>query len=142
MKLYKSFLTLITIEQHIRNFVGVWELAFVAFGGLFFEFLTPFTLRGHNFFNSISFLTIFNALNTPIGGLQVYFEHQKNGGLPLDLSFFWMLKCCSCNSIVINEQLKDLIHMFCFQIPCYKLYKEGLLSYVFTLKYMCYFRMN
>jgi hypothetical protein len=41
-----------------------------------------------------------------------------------------------------NEQLKDLTHMFCFRIPCYKLYTKGLLSYVFTLKYMCYFRMN
>jgi hypothetical protein len=32
--------------------------------------------------------------------------------------------------------------MFCFQIPCYKLYKEGLLSYVLTLKYMCHFEMT
>jgi hypothetical protein len=44
----------------------------------------------------------------------------------------------SCNSIAIqiatNEQLKDLTYMFCFRIPCYKLYKKGLLSYVITLK--------
>ncbi len=32
--------------------------------------------------------------------------------------------------------------MFCFQIPCYKLYKKYLFSYVFTLKYMCHFGMN
>jgi hypothetical protein len=59
-----------TRKQHIRNFVGVWELAFVAFGGLFLKkFLTPFTLRGHNFLNYISFLTIFNALDASIGGV-------------------------------------------------------------------------
>jgi hypothetical protein len=32
--------------------------------------------------------------------------------------------------------------MFCLQIPRYKLYREGLFSYVFTLKYMCHFRMS
>jgi hypothetical protein len=31
-----------TIKQHTKKFVGVWELAFVAFGGLLFEFLTPY----------------------------------------------------------------------------------------------------
>ncbi len=41
-----------------------------------------------------------------------------------------------------KEQLKDLTHIFCFWIPCYKLYKEGVFSYVFTLKYMCHFEMN
>jgi hypothetical protein len=32
--------------------------------------------------------------------------------------------------------------MFCFRIPCYKLYKEGLFSYVFTLKQLCHFGMS
>jgi hypothetical protein len=32
--------------------------------------------------------------------------------------------------------------MFYLQIPCYKLYKENLFSYVLTLKYMCHFGMN
>ncbi len=32
--------------------------------------------------------------------------------------------------------------MFCFRIPCYKLYKEGLFSYVLTLKYLHHFGMN
>jgi hypothetical protein len=41
-----------------------------------------------------------------------------------------------------KEQLKDLTHMICFLIPCYKLYKEDLLFYVFTLKYMCHFGMS
>jgi hypothetical protein len=33
--------TLIVTKQHIRNFVGVWELVFVAFGGFFFGVLDP-----------------------------------------------------------------------------------------------------
>jgi hypothetical protein len=41
-----------------------------------------------------------------------------------------------------KEQLKDLTHMFCLQIPCYKLYKKGLFSYVFILKCTCHFGMN
>ncbi len=122
--------------------MGVWEPAFVTLVVYFFEFLTPSTLRGHNFFNSISFLTFFSALNMPIGGLQVLFRHQKQWIVPLGSGLFWTLKCYSCNSIIINEQLKDLTHMFCFQIPWYKLYKEGLLSYVLTLKYMCHFGMS
>ncbi len=40
----------------------------------FFEFLTPSTLGGCDFFNSIPFLTIFNVL-APIGGVQVLFGH-------------------------------------------------------------------
>jgi hypothetical protein len=32
--------------------------------------------------------------------------------------------------------------MFYFQNPCNKLYKEGLFSYVLTLKYMCHFGMS
>ncbi len=57
---------------------------------------------------------------------------------PLDMA------CLERLSVIIatNEQLKTLTHMFCIQIPCYKLYKEGLFSYVFTLKYMCHFGMN
>ncbi len=34
---------------------------------------------------------------------------------------------------------KTLTHMFCFLIPCYKLYKEGMFFYVLTLKYKCHF---
>ncbi len=45
-----------------------------------------------------------------------------------------MLKCYSYNSITTIEQLKDLTHMLCLQISCHKLYKEGLFSYVLTLK--------
>jgi len=62
--------------------VGVWELAFVTFGGLFFEFFDPFILKAHNFINSIPFFMMFCALNVPIGGIQVLFKHQKQWILP------------------------------------------------------------
>jgi hypothetical protein len=58
------------------------------------------------------------------------------------------LVCLECLSVIIatqfatTEQLKDLTHMLCFQIPCYKLYKEGLFFYVLTLKYMCHFGVS
>jgi hypothetical protein len=50
----------------------------------------------------------------------------------------------ACLSVIVatNEQLKDLTCMFCFQIPCYKLYKEGLFSYVLALKYRFHFGMS
>jgi hypothetical protein len=70
-------LNLIIIEQHKRNFVGAWELFFVTFGGFLLKKLTPYSLRGHNFLNSISFLMIFNAPHVPIGGVQVLFRHEK-----------------------------------------------------------------
>jgi hypothetical protein len=99
-------------------------------------------LRGHNVFNSFFFLMIFSALNTSIRRLQALFKQQKQWIAPLGFGPFWTLKCYSCNWIIINEHLKDLTHMLYFQIPCYKLYKVGLLSYVLTLKNMCHFRMN
>ncbi len=43
----------------------------------FFEFLTPSTLGGHNFFNSISFFTMFNVTNALLGKVQVLFKHNK-----------------------------------------------------------------
>jgi hypothetical protein len=74
----------------------------------------------------------------PIGGVQVLFKRQKQLSPPLGFGLPWMLKCSSCNPIATNEQLKDLTHMFCLRIPCYKLYEKGLIFYVFTLKYMCH----
>jgi hypothetical protein len=86
--------------------LGVWKPTFVVFGGLFFEFLTPSILRGHNFFNSISFFTIFSALDAPIGGVQVLFRRKKKWSPPLGFGLPLTFKCYSCNSIAINEQLK------------------------------------
>ncbi len=117
-------------------------MAFVTFSGLFFWILTPSTLGGHNFFNSISFFMIFKTLEMPIGGVKILFRHQKQWKLPLGFGLLWVLKCYSCNSIAIKEQLKDLTHMFCLQIPCYKLYTKGLFFHILTLKYKCHFGMS
>jgi hypothetical protein len=73
----------IAIEQHTRNFLGVQELAFVMFSGLFFEFLTPFTLGAHNFLISNLFLTIVCVPDAPRGGVQVFFGHHKELSYPL-----------------------------------------------------------
>ncbi len=60
----------------------------------------------------------------------------------MDLACFEHLSVMVVTQFATNEQPKDLIHMLCFQIPCYKLYKKGLFSYVLTLKYMCHFGMS
>jgi hypothetical protein len=74
---------------------------------------------------------------------------KNNKTLPLD---FVRLECLSVQSLVglpyvvatqfTIKTLEDLTHMLCFLIPCHKLYKEGVLFYVFTLKYTCHFGMN
>jgi hypothetical protein len=79
--------TLITIEQHTRNFVSVWEPTFVAFDGLFFWIFDNLYFEGLEF-NFIPFLTIFSALNMPIRGVQVLFKHQKQWSPPLGSSLF------------------------------------------------------
>ncbi len=63
LKCYRSanLWTLIATKQHTKIFFGVRELTFVVFDGLFFEFLTPFTLGGHNFLISNPFSTIVNV---------------------------------------------------------------------------------
>jgi hypothetical protein len=60
----------------------------------------------------------------------------------LNLACFERLNVTVAIQFIMNEQLKDLTHMFCLQIPWYKLYKESLFSYVLTLKYMCHFGMT
>jgi hypothetical protein len=45
----------------------------------FFEFLTPSTMGGYNFLNSIPFWKTFSALDVPIGGVQVFLEIKNNG---------------------------------------------------------------
>jgi hypothetical protein len=55
------------------------------FNSFFFEFLSPFTLEGHNFFNSNIFSTILSVLDAPRGGLQVLFGHQMQQSPPLDV---------------------------------------------------------
>jgi hypothetical protein len=87
-------------------------------------------------------LTIFNAPYAPIGGFKFCLDAKKNGAFPLNLDCLKRLNVIVVTEFTTNEQLKDLTHMFCFQISCHKLYKEGLFSYVLTLKYICHFGMN
>ncbi len=82
---------------------------------------------------------IFNALDVPIKGFQVFLDTKNNGALPLDLAYLECLSVIIVTPFANNEQLKDLTHMLCIWIPCYKLYKEGLFYYVLTLIYMCHF---
>jgi hypothetical protein len=56
-----------TKQNTSYKFLGVQELAFITFGGLFFQILDPSTLGGRNFLNFNLFLTIFNAPDAPIG---------------------------------------------------------------------------
>jgi hypothetical protein len=66
------------------NFLGVEEAAFVVFNNFLLEFLTPFTLGGHNFLISNLFSMILSVLDAPRGGLQVCFAHQKRHSPPRD----------------------------------------------------------
>jgi hypothetical protein len=115
LKIYKLSLNFNNNKTTYKEFCGCLGTGFYNIWWFVFWVFDPYILRGHNFFNSIPSL---------------------GSSLP------WAFKCYSCNSIATNEQLKDLTHMFCLQIPCYKLYKRSLLFYVFTLKYMCHFGMN
>jgi hypothetical protein len=72
------------IEQHTKNFLSVWKLALIVFGGFSsFEFLTPFMLVAHDFLISYLFSMIISVSNTPRGGVQVLFGHQKQQSSPL-----------------------------------------------------------
>jgi len=124
----------------MRNFVGVWELASVVFDGMFFEFLTLLFWRAITFSILFHFLRFLMHSTHQYQGFKFCLHAKNNGALGSDLP--WALQCYSCNSITINEQLKDLTHMFCLQIPFYKLYKQGFYYYVFTLKYMCHFGIS
>jgi len=44
--------------------------------------------------------------------------------------------------ITTKKQLNFFTHMFDLWIPCHKLYKEDVLSYVLTLNYTSHFGMN
>jgi hypothetical protein len=64
------------------NFMGVYEPAFILFNSFFLEFLTPFTLVGHNFLISNLFSTILNVLDAARGGLQGFLHTKSNRALP------------------------------------------------------------
>jgi len=66
--------------------LGVQEPAFVVFGGLFFKFLTLFTVEGHNSLISNPFLMVVSVSDAPRGGVQVLLGHQKQQIPPLGSS--------------------------------------------------------
>jgi hypothetical protein len=77
---YKEFFWCSRIDLY-----NVWWFSFL-------EFLTPSTLWGHNFLNSIFFLTTFNVPNAPIEGVQVFLGTRNIGAFSLDLDY---LECLS-----------------------------------------------
>jgi hypothetical protein len=52
----------------------------------FFGVFDPSILGGCNFLNPNPFLMIFSALDAPIGGVQVLFQHKKQRRPPLGSS--------------------------------------------------------
>jgi hypothetical protein len=90
LKFYKSSLN---YNSNIQQFLGVWELAFVAFNGFFFKLLISSIVGGHNFLNSIPFFMIFSVPNAPIKRVQVLFGHQKQWSPPLESNLPWAFKC-------------------------------------------------
>ncbi len=60
----------------------------------------------------------------------------------MDLGSLERLSVIIATQFASNEHLKDLTHMLSLRTSCYKLYKEGLFSYVPKLKYMCHFEMS
>ncbi len=75
------------------------------FDGSFFEFLTPSNLRGHNFLNSIPFLTNFSALKVSIKRVKFCLETKNNGAFPLDLA------CPKHSNVVIAIQLQFYLQL-------------------------------
>ncbi len=116
---------------------------------IFLSFWPPL-LWGAMTFPILFFFTIFNMPYVPIGGVQVLFKHQKTIEHPFGSCLPWTFKCSItrqftyvvATQFATKKQLKDLTHMSFLWIPCHKLYKEGVLSYVFTLKYTCHFEMS
>ncbi len=76
-------------------------------GLLFFEFLTPSTLGGHNIINFISFLMIFSALEVPIGKVQVFSYTKKNGTFPLDMACLEYLNVIVATQLQLNLQVRN-----------------------------------
>jgi len=54
---------------------------------VFFEFLTLFILRGHNFPNSTMFLMRFSVSHVLIEGFKFCLDTRNNGALPLDPAY-------------------------------------------------------
>jgi len=115
---------------------SIWWFVF------FFELLTLSTLKGHNFLNFIPSLTIFSSTKCVNRKGSSFVETPKRMEASLGFSLLWVVKCYNCNSICNEWKTKRFLPYVLSSNPCYKLYKEDLFSYVFTLKCMCHFGMS
>jgi hypothetical protein len=75
-KFYKSYLNSNSNRITYDKFCWCLGTSLCSIWWFIFWVLDPPTLRGHNFFNFISFLIIFNALDAPIGRIQVLFGNR------------------------------------------------------------------
>ncbi len=143
MKFYKSSLNFSNNITIYKEFFGCFENGLYSIWWFVFLSSWPTSLWG-----AITFPILFHFWRFFVHyvhnrrGSSVFLQIKIKWSPPLGSSLPWTLKCYSYNSFAINEQLKDLTHMLCLQIPCYKLYEEGLFSYVLALKYTCHFGMN
>jgi len=77
-----------------------------------FEFLTPSTLGGFNFLNSITFLTIFSVTNAPLGGVQFLFRHNKQRSPTLGFDLLAHLSVWSLIDLTYNAFKKWDLSLF------------------------------
>jgi hypothetical protein len=78
------------------------------FNGLFFEFLSPFTVGGHNFFISNPFLMIFSVLDAPRGGFQVFLDTRNNK------TFSWLIysNTVVASNVQVNWFMRFVMEFF------------------------------
>ncbi len=87
---------LVARKQHTKNFLDFQESALQHSVICYFEFLTPFILRGHKFLNSNPFFMISCVYEMcQQEGFQFCFNTRNNDVLPLDLTCPEHLSVCS-----------------------------------------------
>jgi hypothetical protein len=84
LKVYKSSLNSYSKRVTYKELFGRWWINLCSvWWFVFFEFLIPFILGGHNFLISNPFSTIVSVSDVSRWGVQVLFGHQKQGSPPL-----------------------------------------------------------
>ncbi len=107
-----NHLSILIATKHTRNYFDARKLTYDnIFMICVFEFLTPSTLGGHKFFNSILFLNFFSAPDASIEGVQVLFGHQKQQSpSSLGSSLLWVHKCSVPRSIYPSINLPQYLY--------------------------------
>jgi hypothetical protein len=90
LKFFKSFWNFYKNKATYKEFFGCLGIGLCNAWWFSFCVLHPLYFRGHNFLNSILFLTIIYA---PIGEVQVCFGQQKQQNPPLGCGPPWSFKC-------------------------------------------------